>query len=302
MIEFYKRRKKDQSLKKIKKFKVGSWIKVTDPSKKDIDYLVDNFELEKENLEDGLDDNEIPRIETSEEATYVFIKTINSLRTQLDTMLIAIGKNFILTLSKNDPAYLSKILENKLKFVTTQKLKSLITLLELNDVEFEQTTFQITKEVKRKKNLSVELGEKELKNLLEKEDLLNSLLSAYVSTQLVYSRLLKKLNFYEEDKDVLDDLIIESEERFNLCRQSLKTISNIREYYLILTSNKLNKIINILTVFTIFISIPAAISGIYGMNIALPIQDNPMAFTYIMAFIGLLWVLFLVYVKRNRMI
>ena len=84
----------------------------------------------------------------------------------------------------------------------------------------------------------------------------------------------KKIEFFEEDKEFINDLIIESDQGMNLCRNALKTITNLRHYYYIILSNRLNRTLKILTIFTILISIIAAVSSVYGMNIKLPFQDN----------------------------
>ncbi len=61
-------------------------------------------------------------------------------------------------------------------------------------------------------------------------------------------------------------------------RSSMQTIVNIREAYSTIMANNLNRIIKRLTVITIFMSIPTIVSSIYGMNIMLPGQDNPLMF------------------------
>ena len=103
----------------------------------------------------------------------------------------------------------------------------------------------------------------------------------------------------DEDKEQMEDLKIEARQGLDLCRASLKKISNLRNHLEITISNKLNKLITALTIFTILISVPAAISGIYGMNIALPIQNNPVVFYYILASIVVLWTGFLLYLKKK---
>ena len=57
-------------------------------------------------------------------------------------------------------------------------------------------------------------------------------------------------------------------------KQTLKTISNMRGYYSTKLSNDLNKTVTVLTLVTIFLSIPTLISSVYGMNIPLPMQGS----------------------------
>lgn len=304
MIKYFKRTIQQESIKEISTFQIGCWINAVDPTKKEIDYLVKKFKLDERNLKSGLDPNEIPRLDFVDETIYIFTNVILSIqRHTVGTYLIAIGKNFILTLSKGEPDFIEKVLKGEVRFITTQKLKCLINLFSLINENFEKTTIDIIKLVQAKKSLSIrELKEEELNTLLEQEDVLNDFVSSYYYINLLYERVIRRIKFFEQDKEILEDLIIEGNQGFNLCKSSLKTISNIRGYYDILLSNKLNNIITILTIFTILVSFPAAISGIYGMNVALPLQKHPQVFYYILIFVGAIWIAFVLYLKKKKII
>ncbi|MCD6471474.1 hypothetical protein J7K86_03030, partial [bacterium] len=185
---------------------------------------------------------------------------------------------------------------------TTQKLKCLIKLFFLINQEYETTTIETVKLVNSKRMKSEALTEKDISDLLGEEEFLNELVSSFYYTRLVYERIIKRLQFFEEDKEIIEDLIIETEQSLNLCKISLKNISNIRDYYMISLSNKLNKIIAILTIFTIFLEVPAVISGIYGMNVKLPFQTKYWAFYFTFLPMGVIWLAFLIYFKRKKIL
>ena len=298
MITYFKRTIKDKSLNELDKFSVGCWINVTSPTKDEMEFLVEKFKLDKQNLIAGLDINETPRIDIVDKKIYLFVKDIASDK-ELETILIIVSNDFVLTLSKNETRVLRKIIDNKIKIYTTQKLKSLIKILSQMNKSFEKETLEIVRDVRlRRKNIR-RLRDKDVTMLLEYEEILNNFIYYYYHMLILYNRMLKKIKFYEKDKEIIEDLIVEANEGFNLCKSSLKTISNIRDHYMILLSNKLNRILTILTIVTIFISIPAAISGIYGMNILLPLQHNPNVFWYILGTIGVIWILFYIYLKKK---
>ena len=46
-----------------------------------------------------------------------------------------------------------------------------------------------------------------------------------------------------------------------------------------LTQIKTNKVISILTIFTVILGILTRLSGMYGMNVKLPFDSNPWVFT-----------------------
>ncbi len=302
MIKYFKRTVQQKSIKEIPTFQIGCWINATGPTKKEIDYLAKKFKLDEKNLKSGLDPNEIPRLDFVGKTIYIFTNVIfNIQRHTVGTYLIVIGRNFVLTLSKSEPDFIEKILRGEIRFITTQKLKCLIELLSLINEDFEKTTIDIVKSVQFRKRLSIgEMKVGEINSLLEQEDILNDFVSSYYYVNLLYERIIRRIKFFEQDKEILEDLIVEGNQGFNLCKSSLKTISNIRGYYDILLSNKLNNIITILTIFTILISFPAAISGIYGMNVVLPLQDNPLVFYYLLVFMGTIWIGFILYLKKKK--
>ena len=293
--------KEGQKIKKLPSFEIGSWINVINPTKKEINFLSKKFNLEKRNLTSGLDQNEIPRLDFLKKDIYLLTKDLISSR-EKQTLLIVISQKFILTLSKKEPSFLKKVLNNKIKFYTTQKLKSLIKILFLINESLERTTGKIIRNVKTTKLKDKELSEKDLKELLEEENFLNKLIASYQYVLLTYKRAAKKIDFLEADKDLLEDLIEDTTQVFNLCKSALKNISNIRKYYHILLSNRLNKTINTLTIFTVLISLPNLIAGLYGMNVRLPFEDNFFAFWYIISSTFILVAFFIIYLKKEKII
>jgi len=301
MITYYKKRIGNKKIKQISSIEIGAWINVVNPSQQEISKLCKKLGLDRRSLLSGLDKNEIPRLDFIDENTYLFTKDIlPSQKTQ--TFLIVIGKNFFLTLSQEKPSFLNKILKGKIEFFTTQKLKSLIEILFLINEGLEKATAKIVRDVQIKRLKKIDLSEDDLEALLEEEELLNRLISSYQYIVLVYNRAVKKILFLKEDKELLEDLIEETDQGFNLCKSALKNISNMREYYTIVLSNRLNKTISVLTVFTVLISLPNLVAGIYGMNIALPFAEDPLAFWYI-ALLNLIGLVFLIlYFKKNKII
>lgn len=299
MINYYLRRIKDATIQTINKFTKGCWINVVDPSKDELEELVTNYGLELDLLKDGLDNNEIPRFDDEDKANYIYVKTISK-NNELITLLIIIGEDFILTLSKEETKLETELLKSKHKFYTTQKNKSLIYWLLTNNAMLEHFVAYETKIVNQKRYID-NIKESDLDSLLNHEEILNKMASAYTYMLHVYHKLTKRINFYEPDQDLIDDLIIDSEEAQNICLSSVKSISNIRNHYTLVLSNKLNKNIRILTIFTILVSISTAVSGIFGMNVILPFQTNPYTLIGIIGLIVILTIVFVIFLKKKEL-
>ena len=76
----------------------------------------------------------------------------------------------------------------------------------------------------------------------------------------------------------------------------------MRDYYSTTLTNNLNRTITVLTVFTIFLTIPTLISSIYGMNITLPLQDNPGIFILLTGIVILIWAIVFIGFKKWKVI
>ena len=113
---------------------------------------------------------------------------------------------------------------------------------------------------------------------------------------------LKCVKFKEDEKEFIEDLIIDLNQTLNSCKSALKSISNMRDYYSTTLSNNLNKIITVLTVFTILLTVPAVLSGIYGMNIKLPAQDIAGIFWLLMGIVILIWAIVLIIFRKIRIL
>lgn len=303
MIGYYKRSSLDKNIRTLNKFESGCWINVTDPSDEEISYLTEKFELDKECLLSALNPHEIPWVDYYGGKTYIMTSAMASIEShELRTFLVVVSKNFTLTVMKSQPNIIKRILNNDIRFITSDSRTSLLKIIHKMSQEFEKSIIDIEKSVNRVGRLTSMLKEKDVTMLLKYEDALNKLASSYNHNIIVYGKLYKKASLSSKHKNMLKDIVTEYSEGFEMCKNSLKNISNLRNYYLILLSNRLNRIITIFTIFTIIISIPAAVSGLYGMNILLPMQNSPSAFTYIILIVIALWTVFLLYIGKNKMI
>ncbi|RLG12641.1 hypothetical protein DRN69_06545, partial [Candidatus Pacearchaeota archaeon] len=165
MIRYLKRTIKDSKIGELKKFETGCWIDVSAPTEEEISYLEERFTIDKQNLLDGLDDNELPRVEFKDKA-YIYIKFIEStINYNLKTLLIVLGQNFVLTLSSKEAEIIKNIQGKNEEIITTQRLKFLIKLFLKNSEEFEKITLQIVKRINSERDLFENLTENKINNL-----------------------------------------------------------------------------------------------------------------------------------------
>ncbi len=299
MLSYFKSTVHNPKVQELEQFEVGCWIRAVDPTKEELDLLVKEYNLDLSLLEEGLDEHELPRVHFEDKETYIFVKTILPEHALLGTLLIVLSERFMITLAKEELPLIKELISKSKDFLTTQKLKCLILLFSLIDEKFEAAVNDVVKNVHKKRRTAQKLDEEDMETLLKQEEFLNNLASTYSYTNMLYAKMIKKIKFFEDDKEILEDLKIEAEQGMELCKNSLKTISNIRNYYSILLSNKLNRTIKILTLFTIILAIPAAIGGLYGMNVKLPLQDFSWTFELILTLIVICWIGFLLFLRKK---
>jgi magnesium transporter len=116
---------------------------------------------------------------------------------------------------------------------------------------------------------------------VEIEDILNDFLSELVPTNNILLNMLagrKLLSFTEDDRDILEDLQLETAQLVDESKGYLKTIVNIREAYSNIMTNNLNRQIRILTTLTIVLTVPTIVGSFFGMNINVPFDEKQYAF------------------------
>ena len=182
-----------------------------------------------------------------------------------------------MTISKNSLELFDQVLSPKIDFSRFTNSRNLVKILFLLSRMFEKSVHKILKETRTNRADLSKLKNKNIVDLINHEDKLNTYIASFGGIINTYSRVLrdKSVRFIEEDEEIVEDLIIDLNETLNLCKQTLKTITNMRTYYSTKLSNDLNKTVTVLTLATILLAIPTLISSIYGMNVSLPFQDSP---------------------------
>jgi len=207
-------------------------------------------------------------------------------------------------LAKNSLEIFDHILNSKTNFSTFSNSRNLVKILFLLSRLFENAVHKILKDTRTNRTDLNKLKNKDIEKLINYEDMLNVYISSFGATINTYNKILreKSLDFMKKDEEIIKDLIIDLNETLNLCIQTLKTISNMRNYYSTKLSNDLNKTVTLLTITTIFISIPTLISSIYGMNIKLPFQNAPSLLFGLGGIVLLIIAMFLFILRKNKLI
>lgn len=304
MISIYRKTIKDNSLLVIKNIEKGSWVSIINPNKSELIEIEKRLNLNSTIMEDGLDDNEIPNIHHDEGVLYLIMRFPMESDSNIFTfpLLISITGENIITVCKKENRVISKFVETKLSFCTTQKTQLLLKIILEIFNNFDTYLSRILKDIKHKKIQIDNLNNKDILYLVQEEETLNDFESSLSHNINVLEKILsgRHITLYEKDKDIIEDLYMDSKQTLEMSKVALKSIRNIREAYSTILSNELNKVIKILTGATIILTIPTIIASLFGMNVSIPLENDPFSFFYIvLATIILSIAMFIIFFKRK---
>jgi len=78
---------------------------------------------------------------------------------------------------------------------------------------------------------------------------------------------LEAIKKFEEDQDLLEDVIIENKQAIEMTNIYSSILSGMMDAFASIISNNLNIVMKSLTIITISLAIPTMISGFFGMNV-----------------------------------
>ncbi len=273
----------NSEVEEIKKILKGSWIHLYKPTDEEIKRVHKKTRIPRDYLRAALDEAERPRIEKEKNTTLIILRTAvkNSIVKTIPLSII-ITPNYFVTVSLEKLDFIEDFFTGKIKNFSTRKRSRLLMQI------FVRIIRTFIKHLNKIED-EIELTEYHLKKRLNNEDIIKLLKHektlVYFNTSLlsngsVLERISKGriIKLYEEDEDILDDVIIDNKQAAEMTRVFSDILSHTTDAYASLINNNLNIVMKFLTAITIILSIPMIISGYYGMNVKLPIQQNPQAF------------------------
>lgn len=288
MIKYFYKNLRAKQVSEVESYKPGSWVYVEAPTHEETQFLLKRFKLDDGHLEDALDPNEMPRLEKEGDLTYLFIRfAYTDSKGELATapLLFVVGADLLITIAPRGLPQLQRFIDGKVDFTTTQRTRLLLTILDQIVDRYEVLINRIGRQINaiRSRLKGHKINNQDFVDFVVIEDELNEFLSALEPTTAILRRMLlgKHVQLFEEDQDLVEDLLLNNGQSIEACRAHVKSITSIREAYSTIASNNLNHTMKLLTAATVLITLPNVIFGMYGMNIDLPFQNEPWAYVAI---------------------
>jgi len=285
LIQIYKSQSEFKpTLKALDTIENGSWINIVAPSDEELILISKKTGVDLEFLKSALDDEETSRIAIEDDTLLIIVDIPftemedNSLTYDTYPLAIIHTDKQLITVCLKNSKILTDFTNDKIKSFYTFK-KSRFTLQILNRIS---TYYLLYLRQIDKKSLMIEKRlHKSMKNreLIQLHSLEKSLV--YFSTSLKANEItlekmlkLELMQKYEEDKDVLEDVIIENKQAIEMTEVYSNILASTMDFFASVISNNLNIVMKVLASVTILMAIPTIIGGILGMNIKLPISPD----------------------------
>lgn len=277
---------KDESIHPITELRSGAWLHLEEPSDAELEALAIEQDLDLGHLKDALDPFEVPRFEVEDATVYVFARYPVKVEDSFETVpfLIVLTESAVITACSRALGDLKQFVA-KTDVYTTQKAKLLLQLLTWMNQSYTNDLHAISKTILTlRKHLHLEdIRNRDIVRFVVLEDTLQDFLGALEPTAVVLNHLLsgKHVKFFETDKDLVEDLVLNTNQLIELCRGGARSIVTIRESYSTIMTNNLNRVIKALTALTIILMVPNLVFSFYGMNVQLPLGEASNAFEVI---------------------
>lgn len=275
----------------------GSWIHVVNPNAEDLQLVSMVTEIPTDVLKTALDTEERSHVEIEDNYIFVVINIPIILETDsYDTLPLGIfiTPDFIITICIQETEVMRVFTENKYPlFYTFKKTRFLFQILYYTATLFLRYLQQINHRTDDIENvLRHSMQNKDFFLLLELQKSLTYFTSALRGNGAVMEKLMRLrrntslhhlLKMYEEDEDLLEDVIIENKQAIEMVDMYSNILMNMSDTFASIISNNLNIVMKFLASITIILAVPTIIFSLWGMNVPVPMQDNPMGFVIIIA-------------------
>lgn len=313
MVKYF--RTDNQIIYEEERLEDGVWVQMIAPTSEEAEAVAEALNVDIDDVKAALDLEERSRIELEDGYTLILvdIPTTEMRHEKQSYTTIPLGiiltQDVIVTVCTEDTPVLKNFVMNRVKEFSTKKRLRFVYQILYRTASIYQANLRIID--KRRTEIEERIGEdtedSDLVDLHELESTLVYFATSLRANGVVLDRLTryKRLEQYPEDKELLDDVIVENQQAIEMTSIYRDIINGTRELMSSVIDNRLNNVMKILTTITIVMAIPNIISGVYGMNVAkqwMPFSETPYGFLIICGVIGLSCLVTLLVLHKKKML
>lgn len=280
----------------LKTLEKGAWINIVDPTPYELKVVSNLTEVDSDFLRSALDDEE--RSHTDIEDDSVMVLTNVAICRGQDSydvlpLAIIVTEEYIITVCLEETPVMAEFNERTAKlFRTYKKTRFLFQILYKSMTFYLRYLRQISKlSDEIEEQLRHDMKNSEILRLLELQKGLTYFNAAIRSNGAVLDKLMRMRNnpqltpilkAYDEDEDLLEDVIIENKQAKEMVEMYSKILARMADTFTSIIANNQNLVMKFLAAMTIIIAIPTVVSSFFGMNVPVPFADDGHGFFYVM--------------------
>ena len=285
----------------LENFETDVWVSLTAPNMEELLEVSGYYNVNISDLKAALDDEESSRVQLEDGYTVIIvdIPSVEVRNEQSAYTTIPLGillvNNAIITVCAHNTDILNGFYKFSVKGFSTKKKLRFVYQILLRTTNLYQAYLRVID--KKRSEIEKRIGsttteDEDLINLHELETNLVYFATSLSANRIVLDRLTRyeRIKQYPEDRELLDDVIVENRQAMEMTNIYKDIIHGTRDLVSTIINNRLNNAMKFLTSITLVMAIPTIISGIYGMNVSenwMPLSQSPYGF-YIICFITLL--------------
>lgn len=289
----------------------NNWVQLTNPTDEELLEVSRVLDVEIDFLQAALDPEESSRIDMDNNQLLILLNVSvidgasDSMNYDTSPLAIILIEDHIITVSLEELKCVEYFTTPPYRFIETDK-RSRFTFQIIN-----QMAAQYLHDLKMidMKTLSIEarleenIENQQIIELLKLEKTLVYFRVALNANEKVISKILRTshLKRYEEDEDLLEDVVIELRQAIEMTTINAQVLKNIREAFSSIANNNLNSTMKVLASITILLTIPTMIYSYFGMNVMFGTMQDSWITTVVITVLSFVLpgIIYLVMRKKN---
>lgn len=306
----------DGIINEVYEYTDGIWIQLTAPTMEEMQEIAEEYDLDMDDVKAAMDTDESSRVQLEDGYTLILVdipaqEYRNELRTYTTIPFgIILVRDAVITICADDTPVLTPFTSMRAKGFSTKKRIRFIYQIFLRATNMYQAYLRAIDRRRNEIEARIEDNETEDSDLIGLHELESTLVyfaTSLSTNKMVLERMMRyeRIKQYEDDKELLEDVIIENRQAIEMTNIYHDIIHGTRDLLSTVINNRMNNVMKYLTSITLVMAIPTIISGLYGMNVSgkwIPLAETPFGFGIICVLTALICVIALWILKRRKML
>lgn len=295
------------------------WHHISDASEEDYRYLLETYNFHPLDIEDCRGTNQRPKIDEYDNYYFLILHfpyfDKGNKFVRIKEVKIFWGKDYIITIGKSHwavkktfEAISEGLADNDDQTIAAFKTSDIL-LYRILDRLMAETNTLITRIGAEVDLINYDIFSKKARSIIEQISITRRNIILLNTTFKPQIRLfhqfesggIKGFTGGEEMEDYWGDILDQYQKMFDSVEDYGELIEGLSQTFDSLQANRSNEIMTVLTIFSSTMLPLTVITGMYGMNVALPFQEHPQAFWFVMLIMVVATLLLLFFFKRRNL-